>query len=146
MGQLRSIAKRNKPGARMEEVCAAVVSINSGLLGDHQRLSSQRQITLLDKMDWDVACTELNIDMPWITRRANILLDGLELPKILGAQLKIGTCIFEITGETIPCKKMDDQFEGLCQVLKVNWRGGRTCRVINGGALQVGDNAEIFSL
>ena len=56
-----------------------------------------------------------------------------------GNRLKIGDVLLEITGETDPCFRMDEQQEGLQEALRPHWRGGVTCRVLSEGQIAVGD-------
>ena len=143
MGQLTGIAIRGASRAAMEEVSSVPVSVEAGLAGDRHGAFAERQVTILSVADWRVACGELGADLPWTVRRANLLLDGVVLPRTVGARVRIGDCLLEITGETDPCERMDEQHDGLRRALTPDWRGGRTCRVVSGGELRVGDPAEI---
>jgi MOSC domain-containing protein YiiM len=51
-----------------------------------------------------------------------------------------------ITGETDPCKKMEQAYSGLEQALTPNWRGGVTCKVIASGLIQQDDIVTIKTL
>lgn len=146
MGQLKGIARRGARRAPMEEVDAATISVESGISGDHKGQVTSRQVTVLAAEDWQAACTDVGTDLPWITRRANLLVDGLDLPQTAGVQIKIGGCVLEITGETDPCERMDEQHDGLRRALTPDWRGGRTCRVVTGGDIRIGDTAEIIGV
>jgi len=50
--------------------------------------------------------------------------------------LQINDVSLKITGETTPCKRMDELFPGLKNALVPNWHGGVTCKVIKGGAIK----------
>lgn len=145
MGQLMGIARRSARRAPMEEVDAASVSIQSGISGDYRGEAEGRQVTILASQDWQAACSDVGTDLPWTTRRANLLIDGVVLPRTAGARVQIGDCILEVTGETDPCERMDEQHDGLRQALTPSWRGGCTCRVVSGGDIRIGDSAEIVS-
>ena len=146
MGQLKGIARRAAQRAPMEEVDAASVSIQSGISGDYRGEAKGRQVTILASEDWKAACEDVGAELPWTTRRANILVEGLMLPRAVGARVKIGDSVLEVTGETDPCERMDEQHDGLRQALTPSWRGGCTCRVVTGGDIRVGDSAEIISV
>lgn len=130
----------------MEEVQSATVSVESGISGDYRGEMKGRQVTILASQDWQAACAEIGTDLPWTTRRANLLVDDVILPHAAGARIKIGDCVLEVTGETDPCERMDEQHDGLRQALVPSWRGGCTCDVVSGGEIQVGDSAEIIGV
>ena len=146
MGQLTGIAKRSARRAVMEEVGSASVSIQFGIDGDYRGEMKGRQVTILASQDWQAACTEVGADLPWAIRRANLLVDDVILPRSPGVRIKVGDCVLEVTGETDPCERMDEQHDGLRQALVPSWRGGCTCNVVSGGVIQVGDSAEIISV
>src|SRR5262249_29685897 len=93
---------------------------------------------------WEATCKELGTDLSWTTRRANLCISGLEFePRDVGAIIYIGSNVsLEITGETDPCKRMDEAYQGLRAALKPNWRGGVTCRVIRAGTIQVNNQVK----
>ena len=146
MGQLKGIAIRGASRAAMEEVDFVSVSVEAGLAGDRHGDRASRQVTILSAADWRAACGELGADLPWTARRANLLLDGVDLPRAAGDRVAIGQCLLEITGETGPCGRMDEQRDGLRRALTPDWRGGRTCRVVSGGEIRVGDPARIVGV
>ena len=146
MGQLKGIAIRSASLAAMEEVDSVSVSVESGLAGDRHGDRAARQVTVLSAADWRAVCDELGADLPWTARRANLLLDGVDLPRAAGIRVGIGRCLLEITGETGPCGRMDERHDGLRRALTSGWRGGRTCRVVSGGEIRVGDPARIVGV
>jgi len=112
-------------------------------LASHARHAQlrRRQVTILAEEDWNAACADIGRDdIHWTERRANLFVRGITLPRTKGRQLSIGDVVFEITGETDPCNRMDAVAMGLQEALKPDWRGGVTCRVIEGGTLAIGDS------
>ena len=61
------------------------------------------------------------------------LIEGISLEATTGQVLKIGSIELEITGELVPCNRMDEQFDGLTSILEKDWRGGVTCLVKSEG-------------
>lgn len=114
------------------------LSTTAGLLGDWRGKPGSRQLTLMNLSDWQTACGELGIELPWHSRRANLLVDELPLYQQAGATIQLGDALLEITGETDPCERMEALQPGLFDALKPHWRGGVTCRVIRGGAIHTG--------
>jgi MOSC domain-containing protein YiiM len=137
--RLLGIAVRPAPGATPQELSEAVIDITTGIAGDHRRTPGARQVTVLTREGWEAACREVDAELPWTTRRANLFIDGVDLSRTRGAQLQIGEVVLEITGETRPCGFMENAQAGLRQALGLDWRGGVTCQVIAGGAVRVGD-------
>ena len=127
-----------KPASRspMQELTSSAISAESGLDGDFRGKPGKRQITVLSKEAWQQACDELEIDFPWTTRRANLLLTGINFgAEDVGKILVIGEVRLKITRETDPCKRMDEAQPGLKQALMPGWRGGVCCRVLNTGQI-----------
>ena len=139
-GKLIGIAIRKKSRAPMELLDTANISINRGIDGDFRGKHEKRQVTLLSKEDWENACTDLGIEMPWITRRANLLTKDISFKNTTGNHLQIGGIVLQVTGETQPCYRMDEAYNGLRNALTPDWRGGVLCVVVTGGKLQIGDS------
>jgi MOSC domain-containing protein YiiM len=85
------------------------------------------------------------IDLDWTERRANLLVEGLRLPRARGAVLRIGGIELLVTGQTFPCARMDAVHPGLLKALGRDWRGGVTCQVVTGGELTAGVPASVVS-
>jgi MOSC domain-containing protein YiiM len=113
--------------------------MQTGVAMDFRGKPGKRQVTVISADAWRQACRELQNDIPWTTRRANLLVDDFELPKTIGAVLKIGQVRLRITGEVDPCSRMDEQCPGLTKALQPDWRGGVSCSVLQGGSVALGD-------
>ena len=142
-GKVLAIARRSRSREPMETLDAATVTVEAGVDGDHRGKLRDRQVTVLAKESWDAACQDLERELPWTTRRANILVEGLALAGEVGATIRIGDLELLITDETDPCLVMEQQAAGLKAALTPDWRGGVTCRVASGGDIRVGDVAEL---
>ncbi|MEL6209012.1 MAG: MOSC domain-containing protein, partial [Pseudomonadota bacterium] len=57
--------------------------------------------------------------------------------------VQVGDVQFEVTGQTWPCKRMEEAQTGLLKALAKDWRGGVTCRVLVPGEIAVGDPVSI---
>ncbi|BFM04912.1 MOSC domain-containing protein [Halioxenophilus aromaticivorans] len=125
----------------MELISSCQVTRSSGLERDLRGKPGKRQVTLLSRPAWRTACQELDREgLPWTTRRANLLIEGLEFgPEDVGAIVEVGKLRMQITRETDPCHRMDEQAPGLKQALTPDWRGGVCCRVIEDGTVRLGD-------
>jgi MOSC domain-containing protein YiiM len=122
----------------------ANVTTQTGIVGDCKGVVEDRQVTLIFQEDWNAACQALGRELPWVTRRANLLVEGLTDFKRVGAQLKVGSTLLEITEENPPCRLMDILAEGLRVALQPDWRGGVACRVLQDGTIALGDRVEVI--
>ena len=138
-GRLAAIARHTKPKVPMEELAEARLTPERGVEGDARGTPGPRQ-AVVSAEAWTAAQAELGGEpAPWTLRRANLLVAGTELPRSAGARLRVGGAVLEITGECDPCRVMDLQRPGLRAALTPGWRGGVTCRVVQGAQLRVGD-------
>lgn len=148
---LIGIARRAKRLAPMELLTSATVSVDRGLEGDHKGPKfPKRRVTVLAIEDWHAALTDLSrakhheAELPWTVRRANLLVEGLRLPRVQGAVLRIGTLEIVVEAQLLPCGRMDQAREGLRKALHPHWRGGLACSVGVGGAIKLGDEVSII--
>ncbi|MGI2261318.1 MOSC domain-containing protein [Shewanella sp. GXUN23E] len=145
MPQVVAIAFKTQKRGAMLEVQTALVTRESGVGQDIYGKPGKRQVTLISRQQWQAACEQVNQELPWTVRRANIMVDGLEFNEsLVGQQVRIGDLVLEITGETDPCRKMEQACVGLEAALAVGWRGGVTCRVISPGQITVQDELSII--
>lgn len=144
MGKVVGIAIHEKKRGPMVVFAAAKVTLKQGV-GDDWRgaIQNHRQVTVMTQEGWNAALAELDRHMHWTTRRANILIEGIDLKDSTGMILKIGEFFLEITGELTPCSRMDEQLQGLTKALTPNWRGGVTCKVLSEGIIKEGDEVVI---
>ena len=121
----------------MQELAEAEVTLDGGVADDFRGRAGRRQVTVLSLESWQAACREAGrTELPWTTRRANLLVTGVDLAA--GGVLRIGAVELEVTGETAPCERMDEACPGLRGALTPAWRGGVTCRVRQPGTLAPG--------
>ncbi|MEQ1887756.1 MAG: MOSC domain-containing protein [Alphaproteobacteria bacterium] len=142
-GEVIGIAKRERPRAPMLQLTEAEITVEAGLTGDFRGTVRGRQVTILTEEGWLAACAELGADLPWITRRANLLVRGVDITGRVGARLLIGTSVLVITDECDPCSVMEKAHKGLRKALIPGWRAGATCRVARAGSIVLGDSAEL---
>lgn len=150
-GRLVGIARRPAPRAPMQLVERVAVTADAGLDGDHKgQKFPRRGATVLAIEDWQAALDRLTdlagpVPLPWTARRANLLAEGIRLPRAKGAIIAIGPLTLEVTAETYPCRRMEQTHPGLLKALAPDWRGGVTCRVLTGGDITLGDAVAILS-
>ena len=143
MGRLAAIARREKSRAPMQTLDTAEVSEITGVASDFRGKSRHRKVTLLSARAWAEVCGELDNELPWTTRRANFLVEDIELPRRAGDIIHVGDVRLQVTREVNPCARMDEQCPGLKDRLTPDWRGGVACIVLQGGRVAVGDAVRI---
>jgi MOSC domain-containing protein YiiM len=130
------------------QTCDAIdITLERGVAGDHKGAKFKRRaVTILAREDWHAALADLGLEegsLDWTERRANLLVESLRLPRAIGAQLRVGPVLLEVTYPTTPCARMDQAHAGLRKALHPDWRGGVTCRVLEGGRVKIGDAVTI---
>lgn len=149
MGRLSAIARHDRPLGPMEVLDSAMLVEGLGVEGDFRGTrkagsTGQNGVVLLEAGDWTTAVAECGADVPWFERRANLLVEGLDLPQQPGAMLRIGgDVLVEITQECAPCERMEALHPGLRAALTPDWRAGARARVLRGGTVTVGDEIGI---
>lgn len=145
MIELCGIAIRARPKVPMAACNRALVTPERGVAGDFRGKPGRRQVTVLSRESWARACAELGEELPWMTRRANLFISGLEFtPAHVGSSLRFGDLVLQITRETDPCERMDQARPGLRAALDPDWRGGVCCRVIVGGEIFLGQHGGLL--
>lgn len=138
--KLLGIAFREKNQAPMKTCEASRISVSDGLEVDYRRRPGKRQVTVLSLSQWQKACDEIGPKIDWTTRRANLLVDGIEFNQnMVGKIITIGEAKLQICVQTDPCERMDQQHQGLRKALEPDWRGGVCCKVIQSGDVRLGD-------
>ncbi len=140
-GKVVAIALKTAHGAPLIEVQSVQVS-EEGLEGNvHQR--AERRVTFLSKEQWAEVEQELDTPLSWTIRRANILVEGLDLAATLGKSLQLGDVRVHINGETEPCGQMEAAQTGLRDALKPECRGGVYGNVVGAGPIRTGDTIRV---
>jgi MOSC domain-containing protein YiiM len=121
----------------MDAVDAAIVDAG-GLAGNANR-GGRRQVTIIARERWAELMRDLGADLPPGTRRANLMVSGLDLQDSRGKILRVGTARLRINGETRPCELMEAAHPGLQALMRERWGGGAFAEVIDGGEIAVGD-------
>ena len=152
-GRLGGIARHDRPRGAIETLDHVSVSRELGVRGDLRGAirpgkSGRRQVSLIEAESWDAALAELRLSadrlLPWHVRRANLLVQGIRLPREPGKVIAIGKTVrIETTCECDPCSRMDEILPGLKLALMPDWRGGVLGRVLTDGEIAIGDEVRI---
>jgi MOSC domain-containing protein YiiM len=112
-----------------------------GVEGSADR-GGRRQVTLLEREVWEALMRELGRDTGPETRRANVLVSGIDLRASRGRVLRLGGTRIRIGGEVKPCERMEEAVAGLRAAMYPEWRGGAFGQILDGGPVTVGDAVE----
>jgi MOSC domain-containing protein YiiM len=133
------LLKRAKLGP-MDSVSDARLVAGAGLLGNANQ-GGRRQVTLLSLERWAEVTAALGRALPPATRRANLILSGIDLEESRGRVLRVGECRLLINGETRPCERMEQAAAGLRAIMEERWGGGAYAEALDDGIIRVGDAA-----
>ncbi len=142
MGTIEQLWVKRAHRGPMDPAHEVEVVAGSGIVGNADQ-GGWRPVTLLSAERWARVVDDLGRPVDPVTRRANVLLAGIDLVGTRGRVLAVGDDVrLEITVETRPCRLMDMVEPGLQAALDADWGGGASARVLAGGTVRVGDVVE----
>jgi MOSC domain-containing protein YiiM len=137
-GRLAAIwVKRMKRGP-MDAVETARLIAGRGIVGNANQ-GGRRQVTIIERERWEGFRRRFENSLSPSTRRANLMVEGIDLTKSRGRILQIGDCQIRILGETKPCERMDEALPGLKEAMYPDWGGGAFGEILNHSQITVGD-------
>jgi MOSC domain-containing protein YiiM len=125
----------------MDPVVTVPAIAGVGINGNANR-GGRRQVTVLGREGWSDACREIGVDLDPTHRRANLLIEGIDLRDSTNRILQVGSVAIGIRGETRPCGRMERASPGLYRALLFHWRGGVYGEILTGGELTSGDRVD----
>lgn len=137
-GVVERIWLKRSRGGPMDARASVGARRNRGLVGNANQ-GGTRQVTVLDGARWDAHMRALDASLDPSTRRANVLVRGVDLANSRGRVLRIGNVRVQIAGETKPCHQMDAALAGLQAAMRPDWGGGAFGIVLDDGDISVGD-------
>ncbi len=138
VGTIEAIAVRSCKDGPMKELSRVEARADGGLDGDLPS-PPDRGISLLSAEQWEQAMRELGRDLPWHTRRLNILVRGPGLGPLIGRTIRAGSVRIAVKKEATPCNVLERLCAGLRDVLTPDCRGGVLGRITQSGTLAIGD-------
>lgn len=139
--QLAAIWLKRGKGAPMDAQVRATLVAGRGLLGNANQ-GGKRQVTIISQERWEELMLELGANLPPQTRRANLMVSGINLSNSRGRVLVIGACRLLIHGETRPCEQMEAACPGLQEAMRKNWGGGVFAEVLDSGEIAIGAHVD----
>ena len=138
MARLHAIWVKRAHRGTMDGAQQATLVAGRGLLGNADQ-GGTRQVTIVDLRTWQALTTGLGASLDTAARRANLVVDEIDLFESPGRTLHVGPARLLIRGETRPCELMDAALPGLRQAMRERWGGGVFAEVVEGGEISVGD-------
>jgi MOSC domain-containing protein YiiM len=137
-GQLEAIWIKRAHGGPMDSVTRGTLIASRGLKGNADQ-GRRRQVTIIAHEKWSDLMRELGASISPSARRANLMVSGVDLAHSRHRILRIGGTRLHIGGETRPCERMDEAFDGLRRAMASDWGGGVYAEVLEDGEIAVGD-------
>ena len=138
MARLHQIWIKRAHRGKMAAADRATLVAGRGLAGNVNQ-GGTRQLTLIHLERWRQLMDLVRADLDTSERRANLVVEGLDLFDSRGRTLRIGGARLLIGGETRPCERMDEAIPGLENAMRERWGGGVFAEVVEGGEISVGD-------
>ena len=140
-GRLTWIGLRPERRAELQPVDQALLEPGRGLVGDRWRgaVTGARQVTLITAEHLAAVAGFLGRDvLPPEELRRNLVIQGMNLLALKGRRFRLGETLLECSGECHPCSRMEEVL-GPGGYNALRGHGGITARVIEGGAIRLGD-------
>jgi MOSC domain-containing protein YiiM len=141
MGRLVGIWIKRSHGGVMDAVEHAELVAGRGLKGDATQ-GGRRQVTIMSLDRWRELTAHLPGPPDPAIRRANLLVEGVNLDDSRGKVLALGDARIRISGETRPCHQMDEACPGLQDALSPAYGGGAFGEVVADGALNITEKVD----
>ena len=138
-GRLEAIWVKRARGGKMDAAQQVTLAAKKGIVGN-ANWGGWRQVTIMEKEIWESVTSSLGVTLDPSTRRANLMVSGIELAHSRDKVVSIGGVRLKMVNETAPCNLMEEACPGLEDALKPNWRGGAFGYVIDDGEITVGDD------
>lgn len=113
-----------------------------GLVGDRYARKGRREVTLVQAEHLLLVSRQLGRAVAPAELRRNLVVSGIDLDALATRRFRIGDVRLEGTGPCDPCVKLATALgDGGMQAMLGH--GGITARVLDSGALQVGDSVAV---
>jgi MOSC domain-containing protein YiiM len=140
-GRVEAILLRPARRAEPIEVAQATLA-ERGFEGDHSR-GGKRAVTLIQAEHLPVISSLLGREATAALLRRNLVVSGINLSALRGAQLRVGGAEVEVTGPCAPCSRME-QALGEGGYNAVRGHGGWCAQVVGSGPVVVGDAVAVL--
>lgn len=144
-GRIEAIVVRGasrEPARRVEQTLAlAGIGLADDRLGQRGEAElSTRQVTLIqaEHLPLIAAFARRSAPLDPLDLRRNLVVSGINLLTLKHARVRVGAALIEIVGPCAPCSRMEEVI-GPGGYAAMRGHGGMTARILEGGAIRVGD-------
>jgi len=141
VAKLHQIWIKRAHRGKMDGAERVMLVAGRGIVGNANQ-GGTRQVTLIELERWQELMDRCGAELDTNARRANLVVDGLDLFDSRGRTLRIGATRLLVHGETRPCERMDEALPGLQSAMGDRWGGGAFAEVVEGGEVSVGDDVD----
>jgi MOSC domain-containing protein YiiM len=144
VGGYRAIVVRGCPRDPARSIDATEALTGIGLADDRlgkrgEAELSTRQVTLIQAEHLPVIAQLAGVAaVDPVRLRRNIVVSGINLLALRNAKVRVGDAVLEIVGPCAPCSRMEEEI-GPGGYAAMRGHGGMTARIVEGGAIRVGD-------
>lgn len=143
-GRIEAIIVRGAPRDPARRVEQTVALAGIGLADDRlgkrgEAELSTRQVTLIQQEHLPlIAAFARSGAIDPVGLRRNLVVSGINLLSLKNARLRVGAALLQIVGPCQPCSRMEEVI-GPGGYAAMRGHGGMTARVLEGGAIELGD-------
>lgn len=147
-GRVEAIVVRGAPRERARLVDATTALAGIGLADDRlgqrgEAELSTRQVTLIQLEHLPlIAAFARSGPLDPVDLRRNLVVSGINLLSLKNATLRVGDALIQVVGPCAPCSRMEEVI-GPGGYAAMRGHGGMTARILEGGAIRVGDAASV---
>ncbi len=147
-GRIDAIVVRGAPRERARLVPQTMALAGIGLADDRlgqrgEAELSTRQVTLIQ---WEhlplIAAFARSGPLDPVDLRRNLVVSGINLLSLKNARLRVGDALIQLVGPCAPCSRMEEVI-GPGGYAAMRGHGGMTARILEGGAIRVGDAVSV---
>jgi MOSC domain-containing protein YiiM len=143
-GRVEAIVVRGAPRDRARLIEQTMALAGIGLADDRlgqrgEAELSTRQVTLIQLEHLPlIAAFARSGPIDPVDLRRNLVVSGINLLTLKNAKVRVGAALIEIVGPCAPCSRMEEVI-GPGGYAAMRGHGGMTARILEGGAVRVGD-------
>lgn len=143
-GRIEAIVVRGHPRDTARSIQQTTALAGIGLADDRlgqrgEAELSTRQVTLIQQEHLPlIAAFARSGPLDPVDLRRNLVVSGINLLSLKNATLRVGDALIQIVGPCAPCSRMEEVI-GPGGYAAMRGHGGMTARILEGGAIRVGD-------
>lgn len=147
-GRVDAIVVRGAPRERARLVPQTMALAGIGLADDRlgrrgEAELSTRQVTLIQQEHLPlIAAFARSGPLDPVDLRRNLVVSGINLLSLKNARLRVGDALIQLVGPCAPCSRMEEVI-GPGGYAAMRGHGGMTARILEGGAIRVGDAVSV---